>query len=570
MSKVNLKISFVNPPHADWSLANNLTYLMCKEFYRAKGEFRDKVEWLEAPYKWNKYDSIDEILTELQDADIILFSSYIWNYKLLDRIATKAKEKWPEKLCVLGGPHIGIHEKSFLDSRTQYDFICRPTKPGEVFLEDLIDSWFKNEGKPQKQDISWAMGSSKERFFEFDHDYSVYELNFSYLEKMASYCFENSMEPFIVLETTRGCPYKCVYCEWGGGTNTKIYKRSLDLVKRDIDAIKKAGFRDAYLTDANFGAFLERDLEIFEYAWKKELNLTDISTVKTPNLKKRKQLVDSWFQIVGNQVKSNSRRSDGANMWDETALISIVPTVSIQSISDTAMKIAKRIDLPSKEKIELSIHIKKRCQEEGFPVPALELILGMPGSTLEDFYSEMELIWNFQAWNSYRHDYMFLPDSELCSAMYREKYKIETVEVYSDIVDEDGVDNWEGLFKNQKTNFKTIRSCFSFNSDHMKEMWFMNIAGNYLLKNAYGELKNLFTPGEFCKKCYNVIRNLEEFKTLENEINDLFNPLTEPRSIRRLGGQFRRECVENFLFSNQSVILSEVMKDRLFEGVQQC
>ena len=55
------------------------------------------------------------------------------------------------------------------------------------------------------------------------------------------------MEPFIVLETTRGCPYKCVFCEWGGGINTKIYKKDVSIVKRDVLALKKAGYRDAYL-----------------------------------------------------------------------------------------------------------------------------------------------------------------------------------------------------------------------------------------------------------------------------------------------------------------------------------
>ena len=53
-------------------------------------------------------------------------------------------------------------------------------------------------------------------------DYSVYEEHSEYLTKALSYARENNMEPFIILETTRGCPYKCVFCEWGGGINTKI------------------------------------------------------------------------------------------------------------------------------------------------------------------------------------------------------------------------------------------------------------------------------------------------------------------------------------------------------------
>ena len=53
------------------------------------------------------------------------------------------------------------------------------------------------------------------------------------------------------------------------------------------------------LTDANFGAFADRDLEIFAYGWNNNFNLTDISTMKAKSLKRRKELVDKWFSIVG-------------------------------------------------------------------------------------------------------------------------------------------------------------------------------------------------------------------------------------------------------------------------------
>ena len=148
-------------------------------------------------------------------------------------------------------------------------------------------------------------------------------------------------------------------------------------------------------------------------------------------------------------------------MWGETEFVSVVPTVSIQSISEEAMKLADRVDLSTENKLELSRYINKRCSEYGFPIPALELILAMPGSTIEDFYNEMEVIWNFKAWGSFRHDYMFLPDSRLNSQEYKDKHQIETVEVYSDIVDEDGSDNWNSLYKN--------KNCLLYTSDAADE-----------------------------------------------------------------------------------------------------
>ena len=138
MSKVI--VGFINPPHADWSLANNLTYLLCQTHYKYKGKYNDKISWLEAPYKWDVYESYDEIYERLKDAHIILFSSYIWNYSLVDDLAKLAKKQNPDVITVLGGPHIGVNVPSFLEPRKEkYDFICQPTKPGEVFVEDLIN-----------------------------------------------------------------------------------------------------------------------------------------------------------------------------------------------------------------------------------------------------------------------------------------------------------------------------------------------------------------------------------------------------------------------------------------------
>ena len=557
----NLKIAFINPPHADWSLANNMTYLMCQSHYTHVGKYANNIEWIPAPYKWNRYQTYEEVYQEIKEADIVLFSSYVWNYTIVDDLCRYVKQKNPNVITAVGGPHIGTNEIHLMMDRYKlYDFICQPTKPGETFVSDLIDSWFEDV-YPDVEKISWAVGSLCKKNYELDKEnYSVYEDHHSYLLEICSYAKDNNMEPFIVIETTRGCPYRCVFCEWGGGIDTKIIKKDIDIVKRDILALKRAGFRDAYLTDANFGAFEDRDIEIFAFGWENNFNLTDISTMKAKSLDRRKRLIDKWFGVVGSTTKKpKTLEKTGLDMWGATEYVSIVPTVSIQSISEDAMRIADRVDLSTQDKIELSRYISKRCSENNFPIPALELILAMPGSTIQDFYDEMEIIWNFKAWGSFRHDYMFLPDSRLNSEDYKKKYDIETVEVFSDIVDEDGIDNWNSLYKNKKTYFRTIKSCFSFTEAEMKEMWFMNNAANYLLKNLYANYAEYISPGDFVKGCYTIISQLDDFIPIEKEINDIFDTSKPPKSIRQLCGQFRVETIETMIEKNSLLIKSEAM-----------
>ncbi len=240
--------------------------------------------------------------------------------------------------------------------------------------------------------------------------------------------------------------------------------------------------------------------------------------------------------------------------------MSIVPTVSIQSSSDIAMKLAERVDLNSEDKLELSKYINKRCSENGFPIPSLELILAMPGSTIDDFYKEMDYIWNFKAFGSYRHDYMFLPDSRLNSQEYKIKHDIRTVEVFTDIVDEQGTDSWSELYKNKRSYFRTMASCFSFTTEEMYEMWFMNNAGNYLLQHFYPAFENDLTPPVFTKEAYKIIIELDNWDNIYYEIRDIFNPNSPPKSIRQLGDKFRTETIHEFLEKNKIIIMSEVSK----------
>lgn len=531
---------------------------MCHSYYNHFGKYPDQVDWIPAPYKWNTYTDIEHVASLVEDADIIMFSSYAWNYTICDDVAKLIKSKHPSKVLLLGGPHIGTNDPEFLAQRLSYDYICQPTRPGETFIQDVLDCYI--EDCLLAENISWELNSSRAVAAHFDVNYSVYEEHSDYLTEALAYAKLNKLEPFVVLETTRGCPYKCVYCEWGGGIGTKIIKKDIDIVKRDILALKSAGFRDAYLTDANFGAFEERDLTIFKFAWDNKFNLTDISTLKAKDLSRRIRLIDSVFEIVGTGPEEHSASEGGTDMWGQTEYVSIIPSISIQSVSETAMKIADRVDLSYNDKIELSKHINKRCSEEGYPIPAVELILGMPGSTLDDFYAEMEIIWNFKAWASFRHDYMFLPDSVLNSQSYKDQYQIETVEVYSDILDEDGSDNWHSLYKNKKTHFKTIRSCYSFTAEEMQEMWFMNNSANYLLKNIYPLLEHLVSPKVFAKLAFESISSLDGFKDIYEEVEDIFNPNTPPKSIRKLGGDFRVNTIEQFLAKNELLLRSDITR----------
>jgi len=192
----------------------------------------------------------------------------------------------------------------------------------------------------------------------------------------------------------------------------------------------------------------------------------------------------------------------------------------------------------------------------------------MPGSTLQDFYDEMTILWNFKAWTSFRHDYMFLPDSELSKTEYLKKYNIELVDVYTDIIDEDGVDNLQSLYVKKRHYFKTIASCYSFSREDVVEMWMMNLCGNWLLQNLYPMFIDKHSVPYFGKTCFNVMSEFPEFRELCEEAADILNPETEPKNLKILKGKLRNDAVEEFLQRNKKIILNELfseLKEPMYE-----
>jgi hypothetical protein len=94
----------------------------------------------------------------------------------------------------------------------------------------------------------------------------------------------------------------------------------------------------------------------------------------------------------------------------------------------------------------------------------------------------------------------------------------------------------------------------------MQEMWFMNNASNYLLKNIYPLLEPFVKPADFGKIAFESINSLEDFKAIKEEIADIFDPNTPPKTIRKLGGDFRVNTIEKFLSKNEIILRSDITR----------
>lgn len=530
-----IKITFINPPIRWNQMTPPLAYISIKSYYKHYGKYNDNVQWQTMPYKWDKYTRLEEVYEECKGCDVYLFSSYIWNYDFCDKLAQIIREKEPNAILLLGGPHIGKNEKDHIEFRkTLYDFILSPTQPGEIFFCDFLNSYFDNAGQVHIEDLSWEIRSNK-TCNQFLPDYSVYEENKDMLKEMHEYAKQNNITFEIAFETTRGCPFKCTFCEWGGGIgSTKIIKKPIDTVKRDLDVISEIGFLAVELCDANVGAFAERDLEIVKYAYSVNVLISGISLLKDKNFERRKKFINDYIDIIVNShfYKSNLNIKE----------FDIFPLYSIQTLSSDALTNAKRTDMSAENKLKISNFINDKMEKNNLGTIYADMILGMPGSTLQDFYDEYEIYWKQKNFNGSRYIYMILPDTENSEPEYLKKHGIELVKVYSDFYNDANMVKTNSVYYNRKVEFFTVAKCNTITKEEMCEMWVMNFLGNLFLLNYYHDFEDDFTPPEFIKKCWNFIKTTSYFEHIWCYVNNLLDNKTSPKNVYKLLGK------ENFYF----------------------
>jgi radical SAM superfamily enzyme YgiQ (UPF0313 family) len=84
-----------------------------------------------------------------------------------------------------------------------------------------------------------------------------------------------SLDRFCTIQTSRGCPYKCIYCDIPALSNGKWRFRSPEHVLGEMQQLNDAGYRSIYFTDDHFLLHQKRIEEIchgmidrkFEFNW---------------------------------------------------------------------------------------------------------------------------------------------------------------------------------------------------------------------------------------------------------------------------------------------------------------
>ncbi|MGD2247301.1 MAG: radical SAM protein [Candidatus Methanofastidiosia archaeon] len=95
----------------------------------------------------------------------------------------------------------------------------------------------------------------------------------------------------VLLETSRGCPHACTFCETSRFYHCVWRPRSPEVVARDVQQITKEGATIIHLVDDNFTASPKRALRICELLQKGDLPLFFFFSARTDDLLKIPELI---------------------------------------------------------------------------------------------------------------------------------------------------------------------------------------------------------------------------------------------------------------------------------------
>ncbi|MCB1616153.1 MAG: radical SAM protein [Pseudomonadales bacterium] len=338
---------------------------------------------------------------------IWLLSCYVWNFRESLALAKEIKALSPDSLILAGGPHIPAYEEENRQFLVEHPFIDLTSRgEGEITLSEILETLIPQRNSSLKGDFSPINGvaflqdgkaiRTKERVKSRDIDkfpspYITGELNDPSFNDL----------PIIILETNRGCPFGCTFCDWGAATLQKFSLFDLDRVLQEIDIIAQKRPFSVYLGDSNFGAF-ERDIQIAEamVAAKKKYGYP-------------KKFGCSFAKNASPRLARIIKILSSANMLDNGL-------ISMQSADADTLSAINRANIKN-EKYELLIDIFKK---EGMNLSS-ELLIGLPGQTVNSHKNDLQFFIDRKLM-TIAYCTAVMPNAPMNAPEYREKYQIKT------------------------------------------------------------------------------------------------------------------------------------------------
>ena len=205
--------------------------------------------------------------------------------------------------------------------------------------------------------------------------------------------------PSFVLETNRGCPYGCTFCDWGSATLSRIRKFDMDRVLAEIEWCSAHSVGTIAIADANFGIFA-RDVDIARHVADLHNETGYPSALGTNYAKNTVKHLRPIIEILAD------------------AGMIVEGVVSLQSMDTETLHSIKRKNIKVSKYDELSAEFRA----SKLPL-AVDIMMGLPGSTLASFRNDLQECTDREV-RVRVHPTILLPNSPMNAPEYRAEHGI--------------------------------------------------------------------------------------------------------------------------------------------------
>ncbi|MFI6743408.1 KedN5 family methylcobalamin-dependent radical SAM C-methyltransferase [Nonomuraea sp. NPDC050451] len=297
--------------------------------------------------------------------DVLAFSVFGWNFSAFSALATVYKRLNPRGLVIFGGTHVSQQAVRVFRLCSDVDIVVNGE--GEMTFRELLrartaGTWA--ESLPKVAGVSWrredgaaVTNPARPPLDQLDVIPSPYLTGaIDLIDGAGQFRYDVAL-----LETNRGCPYKCSFCYWGGAIGQRVRAFSRERLRAEIELFAKLGVHTIVACDANFGMlpidgeFVEDLLEVKEaYGFPKAF---ETSWAKNKS---------ALFYDIVRKMKDAGLKSSF--------------TMALQSLDPEALRLMDRKNMKLNKWKDLAAWLQK----EGLDCYA-ELIWGLPGETADSF-----------------------------------------------------------------------------------------------------------------------------------------------------------------------------------------
>ncbi|MEH6584932.1 MAG: radical SAM protein [Halioglobus sp.] len=335
---------------------------------------------------------------------IYLLSSYVWNMAVNLEVATELKQSSPECLIIMGGPEVPKYDgetELFLTQNPAIDVAI--LGEGEVscaeVLEALVD---ETEIARALASVPGIVFSSSDSIIRTEDRSRVKDINL-----LPSPYLTGEFGPWFhdfgntILETNRGCPYGCTYCDWGSATLEKVTRFDLARVEAELEYLAARRSSAIFIADANFG-MLEQDIAV----------ATALVSIR--------ERTGYPQRIYTNFAKNGGRRLMAViKILHEGGLLAS-GIIALQTTDEKVLKAIKRDNIKTSSYEKMMTYFNS----ENIPM-ASDIMIGLPGQTVDSLQQDLQFCfeWKVSANGNYTS---MMPNAPMAESSYREEFAITT------------------------------------------------------------------------------------------------------------------------------------------------